>query len=332
MGARSGELEGLGVLRADRSGRRRTAGAGGLRRQRGQNRRQLRPRRSGRSQRRAVVRGAGSRGRRAADRETTAHHRHVQDRADRQANGLKPVHLRGQVAMDPRPARFLQHRHRGAQSAGCSDGARRKSERSRLDSDRSRCSATRPATASSREMRREGRRSKRSCGDVPWHRPRHRLRVHASSNPERPGEYCFPPLASLITGGSTSDAGAARALRDRSGRHVRDGRHRLHGDRGDAARRPDRVRRRPVSEERQAGDPALSWAQVDAIAKRFEGAEPLRSHRNPRLGAQDRRRQLRPRRPGGSGSCVAWRSRANGTRSSCEIRYGRTGAAARGRQ
>ena len=44
-------------------------------------------------------------------------------------------------------------------------------------------------------------------------------------NPEHAGAYCFPPLASLITVGGATDAGAARTLRDRSGRHVRNGRY-----------------------------------------------------------------------------------------------------------
>ena len=53
-------------------------------------------------------------------------------------------------------------------------------------------------------------------------------------NPDVPGEFCCPLLASLITGAARLMLGLAREVRRGYGWHVRDGRHRLHGNRGNS--------------------------------------------------------------------------------------------------
>ena len=134
--------------------------------------------------------------------------------------------------------------------------------------------------------------------EVRAHVLRHRLRSRIACNvkhPEAPGEYCFPPLASLITSGGASAARAAGAARHRSRRHVRDGGHRLDGDRRHAARRPGRMSGRSVSDDGRArGDSrAIVGSKSTRSSHCFDALNPYDRAAVAGLDPQDRRRQLR---------------------------------------
>ena len=163
-----------------------------------------------------------------------------------QLPGLRTITLRGDGAdRSPHP-RLLPHRNRRAQAP------RLQHRRFRTKSGsgwirRSRSSPTRRATASSRRCG-----ARKSPKDVPVTcygiDPEPFTCQRAQSRRARRVLLSAAGLAHY--GGGAADAGAAGALRDRSRRHVRDGRYRFHGDRRHAARRPDRVPGRPISQKR----------------------------------------------------------------------------------
>jgi hypothetical protein len=93
-------------------------------------------------------------------------------------------------------------------------------------------------------------------------------------NPERPGEYCFPPLASLITAAArlmlallercVTDLGGTYAMEDTDSMAI-------------VATQRGGLIECDGGTHRKAGKPAikaLSWAQVASIAKRFEALNP----------------------------------------------------------
>ncbi len=93
-------------------------------------------------------------------------------------------------------------------------------------------------------------------------------------NPEHAGEYCFPPLASLITAAArlmlallercVTDLGGTYAMEDTDSMAI------VATQRGgliECAGGTHRKRGKPAIR-------ALSWAQVDAIAQRFEALNP----------------------------------------------------------
>ncbi len=93
-------------------------------------------------------------------------------------------------------------------------------------------------------------------------------------NPEKPGEYCFPPLASLITAAArlmlavleccVTDLGGTYAMEDTDSMAI-------------VATQRGGLIECPGGADRKRGKPAiraLSWAQVDAIARRFERLNP----------------------------------------------------------
>ncbi len=93
-------------------------------------------------------------------------------------------------------------------------------------------------------------------------------------NPERPGEYCFPPLASLITAAArlmlallercVTDLGGTYAMEDTDSMAI-------------VATQRGGLIECEGGTHRKGGKPAikaLSWAQVAAIAKRFEALNP----------------------------------------------------------
>jgi hypothetical protein len=93
-------------------------------------------------------------------------------------------------------------------------------------------------------------------------------------NPERPGEYCFPPLASLITAAArlmlallercVTDLGGTYAMEDTDSMAI-------------VATQRGALIECEGGTYRKGGEPAiraLSWAQVAAIAKRFEALNP----------------------------------------------------------
>ncbi|MHB8363948.1 MAG: hypothetical protein ACYDBO_06205 [Vulcanimicrobiaceae bacterium] len=91
-------------------------------------------------------------------------------------------------------------------------------------------------------------------------------------HPESPGEYCFPPLASLITSGArlvlamlercVTDLGGTYAMEDTDSMAIV------------ATRRGGRIPRIGKGTHKAAGMQALSWAQVQGIAERFAALNP----------------------------------------------------------
>jgi hypothetical protein len=98
------------------------------------------------------------------------------------------------------------------------------------------------------------------------------------ANPEKPGEYCFPPLASLITGAarlmlalleqSVSTLGGTYAMEDTDSMAIvatKEG-GLVHGPGG-----PHQMG------DGSAAVKALSWKQVDELSERFKGLRPYDS-------------------------------------------------------
>jgi hypothetical protein len=183
--------------------------------------------------------------------------------------GLHKITLRGTVPIDPRTQDFfrtvIEERKRLANNPALSD-----EERKRLDK-ALKVLANATSYGIFAEMRRE-----EALKDVP-------VTCYGIDpdpftcevrNPERPGEYCFPPLASLITAAArlmlallercVTDLGGTYAMEDTDSMAIA------------AAQRGGLIECEGGA-HRKAGKPAikaLSWAQVDAIAKRFEALNP----------------------------------------------------------
>lgn len=95
------------------------------------------------------------------------------------------------------------------------------------------------------------------------------------AHPEAPGEYCFPPLASLITGGarlmlgllehSVSDLGGTYSMEDTDSMGI------VATEHGGVIPCPGGNRR---TDDGQAGIKALSWKQVNQIVTKFERLNP----------------------------------------------------------
>jgi hypothetical protein len=95
------------------------------------------------------------------------------------------------------------------------------------------------------------------------------------SNPEKAGEYCFPPLASLITGGarlmlallerSVTDLGGTYAMEDTDSLAM------VATESGGFVSCPGGPSR---LEDGSEAVKALSWSQVEAISKRFTALKP----------------------------------------------------------
>ena len=115
--------------------------------------------------------------------------------------GLRPAKLRGRVRVDPRTSDFfravIEERKRSA-----SDGSLSDAERAAPQILPSRRSPMRVATASSPQMnRKELPSGKTRRGRAVGTRPVSRSPTGWPRR-KRPGPYCFPPLAALITAGA----------------------------------------------------------------------------------------------------------------------------------
>ena len=183
--------------------------------------------------------------------------------------GLRKITLRGTVPIDPAAQDFfrtvIEERKRLAANPALSD-----EERKRLDK-AIKVLANATSYGIFAEMRRE-----EALKDVP-------VTCYGVDpdpftcpvrNPERPGEYCFPPLASLITAGArlmlallercVTDLGGTYAMEDTDSMAI-------------VATQPGGLIECEGGTHRKGGTPAiraLSWAQVAAIAKCFEALNP----------------------------------------------------------
>ena len=109
------------------------------------------------------------------------------------------------------------------------------------------------------------------------------------ANPEHAGEYCFPPLASLITAAArlmlallercVTDLGGTYAMEDTDSMAI------VATQRGGLIEFPQGARRRN-------GKPAirpLSWRQVGCDRATLRRAQSVRSECYPRFNSQDRK-------------------------------------------
>lgn len=186
-----------------------------------------------------------------------------------QLPGLRPITLRGTVPIDPRRDDFfrkvIEERKRLANDPRLSDD-----ERNRLDK-ALKVLANATSYGIFAEMIREEMAEKIPVCCYGIDPKPFTCRV---ANPERAGEYCFPPLASLITAAArlmlallercVTDLGGTYAMEDTDSMAI-------------VATQRGGLIEFPAGPYRRNGKPAirpLSWAQVDAIAQRFAALSP----------------------------------------------------------
>jgi hypothetical protein len=189
--------------------------------------------------------------------------------AEGQLKSLKPITLRGAVTIDPRSDDFfckvIEERKRLSKSSALPE-----QERKRLDK-ALKVLANATSYGIFAEMIRNETSEKMpvTCYGIdpePFE--------CAVQNPEHAGAYCFPPLASLITAAarlmlallerSVTNLGGTYVMEDTDSMAI-------------AATQRGGLIECPGGTDRRRGKPAiraLSWAQVDAIAKRFAALNP----------------------------------------------------------
>jgi hypothetical protein len=182
---------------------------------------------------------------------------------------LRPIILRGTVPIDPSRddffRRVIEERKRLANNPNLAED-----ERKRLDK-ALKVLANATSYGIFAEMLRQETNTKQrvTCYGIDS-RPFECKVLH----PEKPGEYCFPPLASLITAAArlmlallercVTDLGGTYAMEDTDSMAI-------------VATQGGGLIECRGGANRKRGKPAiqaLSWAQVDAIAKRFEALNP----------------------------------------------------------
>ena len=184
-------------------------------------------------------------------------------------SGLRKITLRGTVPIDPATQDFfrtvIEERKRLAANQALSDA-----ERKRLDK-AIKVLANATSYGIFAEMRREEALKKVpvTCRGIDPHPFTCKVR-----NPERPGEYCFPPLASLITAAArlmlallercVTDLCGTYAMEDTDSMAI------VATQRGGLIECEGGTHRKNGKQ----AITALSWAQVDSIAKRFEALNP----------------------------------------------------------
>jgi hypothetical protein len=183
--------------------------------------------------------------------------------------GLRPIKLRGTVTIDPRTQDFfraiIEERKRVAGNASLPV-----EERNRLDK-ALKVLANATSYGIFAEMRREESTEEVRVTCYGIDPAPYDCRV---LNPEHAGEYCFPPLASVITGAArlmlsllercVTDLGGTYAMEDTDSMAI------VATRRGGLIEFPSGAYRR----NGKAAIRPLSWAQVDAIAERFATLSP----------------------------------------------------------
>jgi hypothetical protein len=182
---------------------------------------------------------------------------------------LKPVKLRGAIGVDPRTEDFFRvaieerQRVKARKDSG-------EDERSRLDKAlKVLANATSYGIYAEMIRQESDEKVRMVCHGIDAEP--YECRV---THPENPGEYCFPPLASLITGAarlmlallesSVTELGGTYAMEDTDSMAiVATGR----GGLVPCSGGPHRLGKRPAVR-------ALSWKQVDSIAERFAALNP----------------------------------------------------------
>jgi hypothetical protein len=184
--------------------------------------------------------------------------------------GLKPIRLRGEVEVDPRNQDFfrvaIEERKRLGSRKEVSE-----SERNRLDR-ALKILSNATGYGIYAEM---NRRESDEAVDLLCHGIDSEPFKCRVAHPDIPGEYCFPPLASLITGGArlmlsllerrVTDLGGTYAMEDTDSMAI------VATARGGIVSCPGGPRRGKAG---QAGVRALTWKQVDEIVERFATLNP----------------------------------------------------------
>ena len=138
--------------------------------------------------------------------------------------GMKPTKLRGTIEVDPPRQDFfkvvIEERKRLASRTDLSEA-----EKERLDKAlKVLANATSYGIYAEMHRLESDHKVKVTCHGIdaepfaPW-----------VAHPDEPGEYCFPPLASLITGAARLMLALLEYEVQQVGRHLRHGRHRLYG-------------------------------------------------------------------------------------------------------
>ena len=203
------------------------------------------------------------------------------------AEGLKPIVFRGKVPIDPRTQDFfktvIEERNRLAARTDLD-----KSERDRLKrSLKTFGSATSYGIFAQMDRKESNKPVKLTCYGIdpePYE--------CTVKHPESPGEFCFPPLASLITGGShLLLALLERLVTDRGGTYAMED---TDSWRSSRAKRVGSLRaRRSVYRRRARGDPGADLGAGGRNRRASRSAQSVRSRRGKGADPQDRERQPR---------------------------------------
>jgi len=185
-------------------------------------------------------------------------------------DGLTPISFRGQVSIDPRKDDFfkivIEERQRLAQRSDLDDV-----ERGRLNKSlKTFGSATSYGIFAQMDRRESDQAVRLTCYGIDAQPYECR-----AAHPEAPGDFCFPPIASLVTsGGRLMLALLERLVTDRGGTYAMedtDSMAIVATRRGGLIPCPGGPRR---TKDGQEAIRALSWAEVRDIAQEFEKLNP----------------------------------------------------------
>ncbi len=209
--------------------------------------------------------------------------------------GLTPVALRGTVRVEPGTVDFFRAVIEQRKSL---PEDLPEEERRRLDQFL-KVLANSTSYGIFAEMNRQDERAESSCTGSTSNR----------SRPTSPGRRSRATSASaagrLHRRGGAPDARHARAVRGGPGRDLRDGRHRLHGNRRHRGGRADSVPGRKWAGEEDGGNPGADMGTGRGHPAALRRAQPLRSREDRRERAATRGRQPRRGRGQRPLSCLA---------------------------
>jgi hypothetical protein len=186
------------------------------------------------------------------------------------AKGLKPITFRGQVPIDPRSQDFfkvvIEERMRLAARSDLSDAERKRLKRSL----KTLGSATSYGIFAQMDRRESDKKVKLTCYGIDPEPYECKVK-----HPEAPGEYCFPPLASLITSAGhlllallerlVTDRGGTYAMEDTDSMAI------VANEPGGEVPCPGGPHR---TEDGREAIRALSWEEVKEIVALFDRLNP----------------------------------------------------------
>jgi hypothetical protein len=186
------------------------------------------------------------------------------------AEGLKPVKLRGSIEIDPRSQDFFK--------IAIEERRRLKTRRDLPESEKERLDKALKVLANATSYGIYAEMNRRESDDevkVTCHGIDPDPFACSVAHPDVPGEFCFPPLAALITGGarlmlaqlehSVREMGGTYAMEDTDSMAI------VATEHGGMVPCPGGPLRMPDGRDAVV---ALSWKQVDAIVERFAALNP----------------------------------------------------------